>query len=457
MAARFCDKVRLMTAGAQQNKRMQWAAYASIGAGLIHGVAVGLHADHASLARVFMALAFAQVFWGIVAISRLQWSVVLGGIAINGTAIVGWILTRTSGISFISGLEIAEKPQPADTLGALLAATAIGASLWAWRQRDVPIRETAHLNAVYLTSALTLVALWSVTGHAHAHIRNIALTDSGLSVNADGVIISPSTIAPVDISTSTSTIPTPSSTANSIATKKKTVIAAPTTVANTTTTTIFHPHALTTAQALAAASGWPRPYDPASPIDFSGIGGVTTEQAARATTLIQSAQRDLPKYAKTSAATADGYLSIGDGLTGFEHFIKYSLLTDGRVLDTTAPESLVYEVKGAVKTLVSAMFIANPGTPITDTTLVNYAGGLMQWHVHSNLCWLTINGVPKVVGVTNAAGACLIGTLQTGGAPMVHVWITPHVCGPFAALEGNGAGVANASDAERVDLCNKDH
>ena len=436
---------------------MQCTAYASIGAGLIHGVAVGLHADHASLARVFMALAFAQVFWGIVAISRLQWSVVLGGIAINGTAIVGWILTRTSGISFISGLEIAEKPQPADTLGALLAATAIGASLWAWRQRDVPIRETAHLNAVYLTSALTLVALWSVTGHAHAHIQNIALTDSGLSVNADGVIISPSTIAPVDISTSTSTIPTPSSTANSIATKKKTVIAAPTTVANTTTTTIFHPHALTTAQALAAASGWPRPYDPASPIDFSGIGGVTTEQAARATTLIQSAQRDLPKYAKTSAATADGYLSIGDGLTGFEHFIKYSLLTDGRVLDTTAPESLVYEVKGAVKTLVSAMFIANPGTPITDTTLVNYAGGLMQWHVHSNLCWLTINGVPKVVGVTNAAGACLIGTLQTGGAPMVHVWITPHVCGPFAALEGNGAGVANASDAERVDLCNKDH
>ena len=436
---------------------MQCTAYASIGAGLIHGVAVGLHADHASLARVFMALAFAQVFWGIVAISRLQWSVVLGGIAINGTAIVGWILTRTSGISFISGLEIAEKPQPADTLGALLAATAIGASLWAWRQRDVPIRETAHLNAVYLTSALTLVALWSVTGHAHAHIQNIALTDSGLSVNADGVIISPSTIAPVDISTSTSTIPTPSSTANSIATKKKTVIAAPTTVANTTTTTINHPHALTTAQALAAASGWPRPYDPANPIDFSDIGGVTAEQAARATALIQAAQRDLPKYAKTSAATADGYLSIGDGLTGFEHFIKYSLLTDGRVLDTTAPESLVYEVKGAVKTLVSAMFIANPGTPITDTTLVNYAGGLMQWHVHSNLCWLTINGVPKVVGVTNAAGACLIGTLQTGGAPMVHVWITPHVCGPFAALEGNGAGVANASDAERVDLCNKDH
>jgi hypothetical protein len=441
---------------------MRWAAYASIGAGVLHGAAVGLHADHATLARVFMALTVAQVCWGIVAISRSQWSVVLGGLAINGTATVGWIVTRTSGISFVRGLEIVEKPQLADSLCALLAVVAMGASLWAWRQRDVPIKETSHLNAVYITSAITLVALWSVTGHAHAHVEDIALTDSGLSINADGVIVSPSTVAPIEIITSTSSVPASSNTAESVATEKKTLAAVPTSTAApttivTTTTTISHAHSLTTAQALAAASGWPRPYDPANPIDFSGIGGVTTEQAARATTLIQSAQRDLPKYAKTSAATADGYLSIGDGLTGFEHFIKYSLLTDGRVLDTTAPESLVYEVKGGVKTLVSAMFIANPGTPITDTTLVNYAGGLMQWHVHSNLCWLTINGVPKVVGVTNSAGICLIGTLQTGGAPMVHVWITPHVCGPFAALEGNGAGVADASDAERVDLCNKDH
>ena len=448
---------RHMTDGVDVDIRMRWAAYASIGAGLIHGVAVGLHADHESLARVFMALTFVQVGWGIIAISRLQWAVVLGGFAINGTAIVGWILTRTSGISFISGLEIAEKPQPADTLGALLAAAAMGASLWAWYRRDVPAKETQHLNAVYLCSAITLCALWSVTGHVHAHVQDVALTDSGLIVTADGVIVSPSTIAPVEISTSTSTVPALLSTTDSVATKKKTVIAAPSTVANTTTTTVNHSHALTTAQALAAASGWPRPYDPMNPIDFSGIGGVTAEQAARATALIQSAQRDLPKYAKVSDAEKNGYVSIGDGVTGFEHYMKYSLLNDGRVLDTTAPESLVYEVKGTVKTLVSAMFIANPGTLLTDTTLVNYAGGLMQWHVHSNLCWITVNGVPKVVGVTNAAGACSLGTLQPTGAPMVHVWISSHVCGPFAALEGNAAGVAAASDEERVDLCNKDH
>ena len=36
---------------------------------------------------------------------------------------------------------------------------------------------------------------------------------------------------------------------------------------------------------------------------------------------------------------------------------------------------------------------------------------------------------------------------------MVHVWITPHECGPFAALEGVGAGTAAVDDAQRVDLC----
>jgi len=49
------------------------------------------------------------------------------------------------------------------------------------------------------------------------------------------------------------------------------------------------------------------------------------------------------------------------------------------------------------------------------------------------------------------------GFVETDGSPMVHVWITPHECGPFVALEGVAAGVADASDAERVDLCNKVH
>jgi hypothetical protein len=233
--------------------------------------------------------------------------------------------------------------------------------------------------------------------------------------------------------------------------KKKTL----TTIAPTTT---VHGHVTTSDQAKAAASGWPRAFDPAVPINLSGIQGFTPEQGQRALALISNSQRDLPAYASYQSALNAGYVSIGDSASGFEHMIKYSLLNDGRFLDTTAPESLVYKVTGSTKTLVSAMFIASAGMASNDITLTSYAGGLIQWHTHNNLCWRSVNGVPKVAGIVDANGNCPAGSvLQAGGAPMVHVWITPHACGPFAALEGQGAGVADEPDSVRVDKCNAAH
>ena len=111
------------------------------------------------------------------------------------------------------------------------------------------------------------------------------------------------------------------------------------------------------------------------------------EQRARA--IISATARDLARYADPAVAVAAGYRSIGDAATGYEHYLKWSLLDDGRVLDSAAPESLVYKLVGGTKKLVSAMYIAQPGTNMNDPTLVNYAGPLMQWHVHSNLCWRT--------------------------------------------------------------------
>ena len=438
--------------------RMQWAAFASIGAGVIHGAAIGLHADHPTLSRVFLAFTVAQVCWGALALTRSSRLIALTGLFINGAAILGWSLTKTVGIGFISGLEIVEEPQRADTSCALLAGISVLALCWALRQRGTPVSATAQLNALYACSAITLFALWGITGHAHDSSHDqLALTPSELSIDNEGVIVS--SVLPMQ--SPQATPPTSSiaaATGSKGAESNPTFRATSSTISLTsTTTTTIHPHTVTRDQALAAASGWPRPFDPANPVDFSGIGGVTAEQAARATSLIQSAARDLAKYSTTAAASADGYFSIGDGSSGFEHYIKYSLLNDGRVLDTTAPESLVYSTSGGTKTLVSAMFMANPGTLITDATLNNYAGGLMQWHVHTNLCWTSIGGIPKVVGVTNSEGVCAVGAPQKAGAPMVHVWITPHLCGPFAALEGVGAGVADVSDSERVDLCNKSH
>jgi hypothetical protein len=433
---------------------------------------MGLHAEHATLSRIFMAFTLLQVGWGIYVLSNQRQWLLVSGCVVNGAAVTGWVVTRFTDISFIGGLEIAEKPQPADTLCAVLAAFSIAAVFFARRERLEGKKKLTQFDAAALCSVVTFIALLSVAGTVHEHGQYVEPTDSQLAISADGVIVSPTTIVRVLDETTTTPTSTENSTPNEattssametstsvVAAAKKPVTKTPKPATSTTqvVTSTTHAHTLTAAQAAAAASGWPRAYDPAAPIDFSGIGGVTAEQAARATALIQATQRDLPKYAQVSAATADGYTSIGDGGTGFEHYVKWTLLNDGRVLDTTAPESLVYAVRGGVKTLVSAMFMADKGTPINDKTLVDYAGGLMQWHVHTNLCWLNINGALRVVGVTDSAGSCRFGFVETDGSPMVHVWITPHECGPFAALEGVAAGVADASDAERVDLCNKVH
>ena len=151
-----------------------------------------------------------------------------------------------------------------------------------------------------------------------------------------------------------------------------------------------------------------------------------------------------------------GFQSIGDAATGYEHYINYSYIGDDKFLDPTAPESLVYRVDGDQRTLVSAMYIAN-GVAIDDPSIVGYGGPLMQWHVHLDLCWTGGSDGPKVVGVRDADGNCPPGSVNAGGGnPMVHVWIAPNPCGPFAALEGHGAG-QTTDDATRTDQCSSGH
>ena len=108
----------------------------------------------------------------------------------------------------------------------------------------------------------------------------------------------------------------------------------------------------------------------------------------------------------------------------------------------------MYQVDGDQRTLVSAMFIAKDMRPSTTPTLVDYGGPLMTWHVHDNLCWkLDENGKPvgRRASPTPTATARRARSTPAARNPMVHVWIAPHECGPFAALEGHGAGQAGAT------------
>ena len=198
-----------------------------------------------------------------------------------------------------------------------------------------------------------------------------------------------------------------------------------------------------------------KPYDPSKPIDLSGTPGVTPAEQARAEQLVRDTLRDLPRYATTAAAYADGYRSIKDGLTGTEHYVKWSYVDDGRILDSKYPESLVYQYRNGVQTLVSAMYMLPFGARFTDAPDVG--GPLTQWHIHNNLCLVDnpTDPLQKVVGgLTGADGSCPPGTTKAASSPMLHVWIVANPCGPFAPLEGiEGGQVAPGQPV----LCDKAH
>jgi len=390
------------------------AGLASIAAGAIHGGAIGLHAEHPQLARIFIVVTLAQLAWGLSALLRPQQWLLPVGVVINGAAVGGWITTRIVGISWIDGLEVRESPQLADTLCAglgIVAATVAFAALLVGERELPQVRLALPSFAILL---LTLPAMWNGASHLHSE-GGMAHADGHGTEEAGHHDPATTPIEQIVSETPTTGEPT--------------------------------------------FAAWPRPYDPDLPLDISNVANVSAEQESRAKALIELTQRELPTWADYQTALDGGWQSIGDGSTGFEHFIKRELIQDDKFLDPTAPEALVYKVEGTKRTLVSVMFIAKVGVTVDDPSLTDFAGGLIQWHSHDNLCWRNnAQGVPVIAGLTDGAGNCPPGSVRAGGNnAMVHVWITPHLCGPFAALEGAGAGRSNVSDSERVDLCNAEH
>lgn len=211
---------------------------------------------------------------------------------------------------------------------------------------------------------------------------------------------------------------------------------------------------LGTTLAPTSTTSGPKPYDPKTPIDLGGEPGVTHAEQTRAENLLRATLTALPKYDDPSAAVAAGYRSIGDSVTGDEHFVKWSYVNDGHILDPQRPESLVYEWRGGKQSLVAAMYMLPFGSHFTD--IPDVGGALTQWHVHRDLC-LTNDPEQKVVaGLTSLDGACPAGTTKAGDTPMLHVWIVPNRCGPFAALEGIGAGQVPKGQTRLCDTAHGD-
>lgn len=385
------------------------AALASLGAGAIHATAAGTHGDQRAAVVAFTVTALLQIGWGALALARRERLLVPAGIAVNGAALTGWVLAKTSGIGFVDGLDAQEDVQFADGVAAALAAVAVaGAALALARGLSGAARPRPGLVALagVATVALVVPGMVSTTSHSHA------------GGHGNDEVAGPGEAAHDEVAG-------------------------------------HDDHAGDHGQDGAAMPAEAKPYDATLPVDLGGMPGVTPEQQREAEDLVTITLDRLPQFADPEYAYAQGYRSIRDAATGHEHFMKWELIDDGRMLDPDYPESLVYEVDRATgeRRLAAAMFMANRGD--TLDTVPDIGGSLVQWHIHNDLCFAGEENAWVVAGVAPPPRECREGTSRLGEpVPMVHVWIVPHECGPFSALEGVGAGQI-AEGEER--LCDHHH
>jgi hypothetical protein len=130
--------------------------------------------------------------------------------------------------------------------------------------------------------------------------------------------------------------------------------------------------------------------------------------------------------------------------------VNWDWIDDDVWLDPDAPESLVYEPQpDGSKKLVSAMYMLPRDMALADVP--DYGGTLMQWHVHDDLCMTNDPVAPQVEGLTRPNGTCRRPLVKLPEWAMIHVWIVPQECGPFAALEGVGAGSIEAGETRWCD------
>ena len=182
-----------------------------------------------------------------------------------------------------------------------------------------------------------------------------------------------------------------------------------------------------------AASG----YLDATRVDLGGTSGTTRAQQEAAEELLRRTIRTLPRWADYATAVRDGFVSLDGGIVGVDHMMRWDWINDGRVFDPAYPESLVYKVgPNGERTLEAAMFFLSDGVTLDNPP--STFGPLVQFHVHGSLCF-TPGSDRRLSGIAVPPQPCPEGNERLLN-PMMHVWIVPHECGPFAPLEGIGGG-----------------
>jgi hypothetical protein len=394
---------------------MTTAALTSIGAGVVHAGAIGSHADHPELARLFVTVACFQLGWGVVALRRpSRWLALVGAIG-NLVAVGGWLTTRLTGLSFIDGLELRETAQFADASCALFGLVAAGLAAFAfligWRTAN---RAQLWLPSL-LVAGLAIPAL--VTGSDPVQGQSSVATASAEAATTEhihedtSVVASSAAVIPLDVS----------------ATEDHTHTAAA--LAQPTAPTAEAPHVHETAPVVVDDKGLSlimnghQHEHVVQPMD-SPTTAMLAHQLARTAELVAL-------YPTIAAAEAAGYRRQGPYSPGLgTHYGKGggtlvgATITDDNVLNPM----LIFDGTDQDSKLAGFMYIAFGTAGVPE----GFAGPNDIWHYHTNICIVSNpdgsvdtplgadkENVPKEL--CDSYG----GFLLANSGYMLHVWTVP--------------------------------
>ena len=387
----------LPTAAAPDRSLVGVAAAVSAGAGLIHVGLAGAHAEHhVTMGVAFLLTGLAQLAWS--AALPLRWSrpALLAGAAVHLAAIAGLAMVTSVGWPFGPQAGVAEQVSTAALICLVLELAAVGAvvSLLGARVRLPALAQpTAWVAVVAATAGALLI------GASHD------AAGAGLAgQHHAGTATAAAAVAPVVGAAGTGAASHDDSGPHGEA---------------------GHDGDQSSAGAPAGAAPAPAAAHGHAPADTTPP---TADQQRAADALLAASQTTLKRYALASVAEAEGYRVVHDADGKLLHYLNPAYASDGRAVDPTRIESLLYVVlPGGGKLLVGGMFTMPKGERGPSV-----GGSLTQWHAHDDLCLDPAKGM----AITQLpGGGCPPGSAVGATGEMMHVWAIDYPGGPFGELD----------------------
>ena len=161
------------------------------------------------------------------------------------------------------------------------------------------------------------------------------------------------------------------------------------------------------------------------------MAAATDAERARAEALWTASKAGAERWRDPQAAVAAGFRFEGTGGAAgperrgrFLHVPNPAWRADGRVLDPTRPETLVYwRAPGDRLVLVGVMYTAARGAPGPTV-----GGPITRWHDHESCR----DPATRAKLGRPVAGACPPGQVYRRSGEMMHVWFTEDLATAFA-------------------------